>query len=102
MTESIAFRLSGRFSVTVRTPPARSTRMRSGTERDFHSEQCGGEHLPLGVGLEGHRAPATQGAMQEEVERVEVRQLVPLHLALDNALEMPGDTRGRHLLHQDR
>src|SRR5207237_4066711 len=64
-------------------------------------QQRGREHLALSVGLEGNRAAAVQRAVQQEVQRPEVRQLVALDVPFDHPLEMACDSGGGHLLHQN-
>src|SRR5207249_2418939 len=54
------------------------------------------------VGLERDGAAAVERAVQQEVERVQVWQLVALHVPRDHPLEVPRHLGGSHLLHQER
>ena len=58
--------------------------------------------LPLCVGFERDRSASIERAVQQEVQRVEVRQLEALDLARDHALKMPCHARRRHLLDEQR
>src|SRR5262249_24389226 len=119
----MAFFLSGRLSVTVSTAPSHAgtacaspgpaalalASWRPGDLLpallaivDLHAQQRRAQGLPLRIRLEADGAAASQGPPQQEIERVEVRQLEALHAAGDDAAEMLRDARGRQLAHEYR
>src|SRR6059058_4886444 len=59
-----------------------------GRNAQLHAEQCRGEDLSLRVRLQRQRAAAVERAVQQEVERVQIRQLEALHISLDHAEEV--------------
>src|SRR5256885_9833429 len=102
MGVSIAFFLSGRLSVAVRIPASTVTSTRSVIAAPRpRGAAARSKHLALGVGLERGGAAAVQRAVQQEIQRVQIRQLEPLDRARDHALEVAGDARRGHVLHED-
>src|SRR5689334_10242068 len=69
---------------------------------DHHAEQRGREHLALRVGLERQRSAAVERAVQQKVQRSEIRQLVTLYVAGDHATKVVGHSPLRDLAHEQR
>ena len=55
---------------------------------EHEAQHRGRKHLALRVGLERQRSAAVERAVQQEVERVEIRKLEPLDVAGDDAAKM--------------
>ena len=63
-----------------------------------HPEQRRGKDLPLRVGLEGKRTPTIEGAVQQKVERLEIRKLVSFDVPADHASEVLSDAIASDIL----
>src|SRR6266550_6376457 len=68
---------------------------------DHHAQQCGRVNFPLSIGLERQRTTAVERAVEQEIERVEIRKLVTLDAIIDHAAKMIGDPISRDKLLQD-
>src|SRR5688572_29206135 len=62
-----------------------------------HSEQGGREDLALRVGLERQGTAPVERAVQQKIQRIEVRQLVAFHRARDQIAKMLLDALARQL-----
>ena len=65
---------------------------------DLRREQILRVRLALRVEQQRQRAAAAETPMQQEVDREEIRQLEPFHLALAHIIEMPLHERRRQML----
>jgi len=63
---------------------------------DFQREKGGPEGLALGVGAQRDGAAATEGLVEQEIERPEVGQFEALDLALDKVTEVAFHAVGGH------
>jgi hypothetical protein len=73
-----------------------------GRDLDPHPEDRGGEGLPLGIGHEGDGTTAVEGIVDQEVERVEIREFEALDGTMRDPLEVSAYRRGGHLFDEDR
>ena len=103
MSRLKAFRFSGRFNKTRRTRSSRLVSKFPLIDLDLHAEQRGSKRFALRVHAQRNSAAAAERLAHHEIQRAEIRQLVPLDAAFDQAAEERSSPAiGGHFAQQNR